>query len=189
MSSSPCRACRHEKRAELDALLVSGNTPVRTIADQFHISKSAIARHKPHIAKSLVKVEAVRREAEAQTVYSKVKRLEDDARRMQKRAEDEGDLRAALVAVDKLLAVVRFLNELKPERPDADTWRREMARLKDMTDEEIENELRARGCPEDALPARPAPVPDFVPEYLPPDLPAPTPVREAKPKWRMSIEI
>jgi hypothetical protein len=115
MSGRPCSACGDARRPGLDAAIASG-TSFRAIARQFApLSRDAIRRHRPHVTKTIVKAAAARRSDEAETLLQKVERLEADARRLGEKAEAEGDLRAALVAVHQLLDVVRLMHEMQPQ--------------------------------------------------------------------------
>lgn len=118
MSGPTCSTCADKRRPEIDAALVSGDS-LRDIAGQFGTSRSALSRHRPHVGKAIVRAAEARQDAEAETLLQKIERLEADARRIGERAEAEGDLRAALVAVDKLLDVTKLMHELMP-RPAPD---------------------------------------------------------------------
>jgi len=110
--SRVCTVCRHAERGAIDEALVGG-TPFRNVAERHSLSVASLFRHrKEHIAAALVKVEAVRQEAEGLSLFGKVKALEVDAHRLKRLAEEDHDYRAALVAVDKLLGVVKLMHEL-----------------------------------------------------------------------------
>jgi hypothetical protein len=135
-----CTACRHPQRAEIDLALVGGEA-TRSIAKRINaktpaskpLSHDAILRHKRHVGQAISKALARRGEdppADAladtmksnaadearleETLLAKVGRLEADARRIGERAENEGDLRAALVANRGLLDVIKMMHELNP---------------------------------------------------------------------------
>lgn len=127
MSGRPCSVCRHAERAAIDEALVRGDS-LRDVEGRFGktgTSKSALARHRPHVGRALVKAEEARQDEEAETLLDKVKALEADAHRLAKKAEDGDDVRAALVAIDRLLEIVRLLHELTPtpEPSEADVMR------------------------------------------------------------------
>jgi hypothetical protein len=121
--SFPCSVCAHAQVEAISSAILS-RTPLRNIASRFPgTTKSALGRHRKHVAGSIVKavaripiprVEPAEIERFEDSLLAKVSRLEKDARRLGERAESEGDLRAALVAVDKLLDVARLLHELMP---------------------------------------------------------------------------
>ena len=111
--SRPCSACADPCRPELDAAIVRGDS-LRDIAGRYGTSKSALDRHRAHVTKALVRAREARQDSEAESLYGKVLRLEADARRLQRKAEEQEDVRAALVAVDKLLDCVRLMHEMAP---------------------------------------------------------------------------
>ncbi|MFL6448521.1 MAG: hypothetical protein ACJ746_12645 [Bryobacteraceae bacterium] len=47
-----CSICNHPDRLEIDRAVIAG-TPLRDIAGQFGPSKTAIARHRPHISNAI----------------------------------------------------------------------------------------------------------------------------------------
>lgn len=114
MSGRPCASCSDPRRPEIDAALVAGQS-FRVIARQFApLSHDAIRRHRPHIGKALVRAAERRGERTDETLLDKVRALEADAHRLKQKAEEQDDVRAALVAVDKLLDVIRLQRELMP---------------------------------------------------------------------------
>ncbi len=167
----PCRPCRHPKRAELDELLVAG-TSLRDVARQFPgLSKSALNRHMPHISKALVKVEEARQAAEAESLFEKVKALEADVHRLRRKAEREGDLRAALVACDRAIDLVKLYGAVKPEltapadlanelksalaavraRRGAERWSDFVEGIQNLSDDQLDAALIASGCPREVV--------------------------------------
>ena len=124
MKSQPARrstarsACADARRPELDAALVAGEA-FRAIARRFApLSRDAIRRHRPHVGTALVRAADARRGEEDESLLDKVRALEADAHRLKKKAEEQDDVRAALVAVDKLLDVIRLMHELAPSAAD-----------------------------------------------------------------------
>ena len=118
-SGRTCTVCRHEQRVEIDRAILGGESKSR-LAAKYRTSPDAVERHaRAHVGKALVRAAARKGERFEESLLAKVERLEVDARRLGEKAEDEGDLRAALMAVDKLLDVVRLLHELAPGSSDA----------------------------------------------------------------------
>lgn len=115
-----CRACRSPQRAEIDKALLAG-VPLRDIAGRVSLGKSALDRHRPHVGAAISRAVEKRGERLDGSLLEKVERLEADARRLGERAESEGDLRAALVAVDKLMDVVKLLREMTAGAPSETT--------------------------------------------------------------------
>lgn len=107
-----CSLCNREDRGEINAELVSG-TPLRNIAKRFGTSPATLLRHKEHIPNGLAVVARVAEEAEGETLATKVRRLEADARRLQAAAEKQGDLRCALAAIKVLTELVGLWKEAR----------------------------------------------------------------------------
>lgn len=100
-----CSLCTSPRKAEINAALVT-KAPLRRIAAQFGTSTGTLQRHRPHIPSGLAIIARQAEEAEAETLASKVRRLETDARRLQAAAEEQGDIRAALAAIKVLSELV-----------------------------------------------------------------------------------
>lgn len=111
-----CRTCRSPKRPDIDKALLSG-VPMRNMVERFGTSLGALSRHRHHVGAAIVRAAEKRGEHLDETLLEKVERLEADARRLGERAESEGDLRAALVAVDKLMDVAKLLREMTSAAP------------------------------------------------------------------------
>ena len=68
-----CSICIHPKRNEIDEALLLSTTPLRTIADQFHVSKSALLRHKTdHIPTDLMKAKQADESCRAEGLLDKL---------------------------------------------------------------------------------------------------------------------
>lgn len=109
-----CTVCLHPKRSEVDAALLAGE-PLRTIADQFGPSKTALLRHREHVAPALAVAKQAAAVADADSLLEKVRGLEVDARRIGKAAETAGDARIALGAVRELTRIIELLGRLRGE--------------------------------------------------------------------------
>lgn len=109
-----CSVCRHRKRPEIEGALLAG-TPLRTIADQFGPSKTALLRHREHLAPALVVAKQAEDVARTDTLIDKAHGLETDARRIGKAAEAAGDARTALAAVRELVRIVELKGHLLGE--------------------------------------------------------------------------
>ena len=116
--SRPCSACGDARRPDLDKALVSGE-PCLALARKFApLSRDAIRRHRPHVGAAIVRASERKGERREESLLQKIAGLEADARRLGRQAEKDGDTRAALVAVDKLLDVIRLMHELTPRVED-----------------------------------------------------------------------
>jgi hypothetical protein len=69
-----CTICSHERRAAIDAALVDG-TPLRAISGRFGTTKSAVDRHRKHLAPALTKAKQAEEVAEATSLLSRVEKL------------------------------------------------------------------------------------------------------------------
>ena len=107
-----CTICRHSRREEIDHLLLDAS-PLRTIADQCCVSKTALIRHKAeHLPSTLVKGKQVEQVAHGDALLQQLKRLTADARRIQEKAERAKDYRAALAAIRELVRIVDLVARL-----------------------------------------------------------------------------
>lgn len=108
-----CTVCSHDARAEIDAALAEGRGSIRGIAQERGLSADAVSRHaKAHLPTAIVKAqdaaEATRADGLLEILHEGVR----DARRLRDRAEKEGDVRAALVAVRTLVDIVEKLADV-----------------------------------------------------------------------------
>jgi hypothetical protein len=110
-----CTICAHAQRIEIDTALISAGQfgSIRDIATRYGTSKSALDRHKPHVTDALVKAKAASETAQADTLMDKIAQLEQEARRLGKKAEDAGDIRAAMAAVRELVRIVELLAKIQ----------------------------------------------------------------------------
>ncbi len=120
-----CTVCRHEKRDEIDKALLRG-TPLREIAGQHGTPKSALHRHKAHIAAEIAKnttltaekVTAVAERAQAEKtlraddLLGQVRALHKRALALLDRAEQEGKTRDALLAIREAASTLRLQGEV-----------------------------------------------------------------------------
>src|SRR5215469_14235376 len=95
-----CSVCRHANQAEIDRAIIRSES-FRGIARQFGISKDAVARHKEHLPKMLVK-------AHEALEVARVDALLDDVLAAEDRAE------GLYAAAEGILA-----RELRKTEPDA----------------------------------------------------------------------
>jgi preprotein translocase subunit SecD len=91
-----CTICIHPQREEIDEKLLLSATPLRTIADQFGVSKTALLRHKAdHIPTDLVKAKDAKEICRAESLLDKLASLKFDAERITQKAEIKDDLKTA----------------------------------------------------------------------------------------------
>jgi hypothetical protein len=96
-----CTICRHRERAAIDADLVTG-VPLRRIAAQSGTSTGALVRHRCHISNAVIAAAETCEQDRGTSLLGKIHAMEAEAQRLGKKAESEGDLRAALLALREL---------------------------------------------------------------------------------------
>jgi hypothetical protein len=109
-----CRACKHEKRTELDRALVSGEAP-RQVASRYGLSATGVQRHQKHITSSLVKAREAKEVGQASNVLSFVRSLVVKAHQFTDQAEQKGDLRTAMSGLRELTRMAELLAKLTGE--------------------------------------------------------------------------
>jgi hypothetical protein len=114
-----CTICAHRDRDAVDQALVAGET-LRTIADRFSVSKTALVRHKEnHLPASLVKAREAGEVARADDLLSHVRNLQTRTLRILTASEDAGELRTALTAIREARSNLELLAKLLGELDDA----------------------------------------------------------------------
>jgi hypothetical protein len=115
-----CAICGRTERNEIDQALLAGE-PLRNIAERVSLSVSSLFRHKSHLSETLKKSRDVAEVSRADSLIHQLKRLTEDARRIQEKAEAAEDYRGALAGVRELTRLVelaaRLTGELN-ERPE-----------------------------------------------------------------------
>jgi hypothetical protein len=99
-------------------MLVNGK-PFRNIAEQFGTSVSALTRHKAeHIPAAMAQAKSAAEVAQADGLVHQLVRLQADARRIEEKAEETGDLRVALMGIRELVRIVELTAKLIGELDD-----------------------------------------------------------------------
>jgi hypothetical protein len=93
-----CLACSKPNRTAIDKAIASGQ-PLRRISAQVSISASALARHKSHVAQSIVKANERREERLGDSLFDEMRRMNGKAWELLGKAESEGDYRGAIVGL------------------------------------------------------------------------------------------
>jgi hypothetical protein len=103
-----CTICSHDERHQINVALVQ-REPYRHIASRHNISTGALQRHsREHLPALLVKAcEAIERN-DAEDLAGEVIKVKEDVHRLKEKAEDEGDIRAALLGCDKALKALEL---------------------------------------------------------------------------------
>jgi hypothetical protein len=113
-----CTVCDHPERYGIDEALVSG-APHRSVAKRFELSESAVYRHKTeHLPAHLLKAREVEIAARADDLLDQVRNLQTHALDILERAEETGDLRAALAAISQARGNLELLGKLAGELDD-----------------------------------------------------------------------
>jgi hypothetical protein len=111
-----CTICSHPRVLAINEALVQ-NEAHRRVSKRFGASASAMYRHMqehlPATRNSLV--DNAPEVATDGTLLAKITRLEAEARRLGKKAEDAGDFRGAMAAVRELVRIVELLAKLQGE--------------------------------------------------------------------------
>jgi hypothetical protein len=112
-----CSVCRNPKLNEINTALLE-NESYRNIAKRFEASASAVFRHQQeHLPAALLKAKDATEVAQADSLMDKITHLEQEARRLGKKAEDAGDLRGAMGAIHELLRIVELLAKMQKDHP------------------------------------------------------------------------
>lgn len=115
----PCNLCRYPARKEVDAILLEGTESFRSIAKRIGTSPAGVLRHRDnHLPERMVRAHDAREIAAADSLTGKLLAIEAEARRIGKKAEAEGDLRAALMAVRELVRMVELAAKMSGELKD-----------------------------------------------------------------------
>lgn len=93
-----CLACKSPDREAIDKALTSG-APLRTIADQWSVSKTALIRHKSHVAAAIVRAQERRGERAGENLLDEMKKVQRKAWELLAKMESEGDHRGSVVAL------------------------------------------------------------------------------------------
>jgi coenzyme F420-reducing hydrogenase alpha subunit len=111
-----CSVCDHNDLSEINAALAS-NEPLRTIADRWSVSKTALIRHRnQHLPVSQLKAKEAEEGARTDDLFEQVRDLQERALATLDRAEQTEELSAALEAIreakSNLELLARLLDEL-----------------------------------------------------------------------------
>jgi hypothetical protein len=97
-----CTACTSPNREAIDRALVAA-TPLRTIADQHGVSKTALIRHKAdHLPAALVKGKEAKEEAHALDIVKQLKTINAVTFEILAAARKGRDSETALKAIDRV---------------------------------------------------------------------------------------
>jgi hypothetical protein len=152
-----CTVCTHDEHHQIN-LEVLNRVAYRRIATQYDLSEAAVRRHgRDHIPELLLKAyEAIERD-DAEDLAGELVRVKGDVHRLREKAEEEGDLRTALLGCDKALkalelqAKVEQLIQTAPTVNIALVEHPDYQRLEDAIYRALENHHEARWAVAEAV--------------------------------------
>lgn len=152
-----CTVCDHDEYHAINVDLLN-RVPYRRIAARYGLSEAAVRRHsQEHIPDLLLKAyEAIERD-DAEDLAGELVKVKADVHRLKQKAEEEGDLRTALLGCDKALkalelqAKVEQLIQTQPTVNIALIEHPEWQRIEDVLTRALEPYPAARYAVADAL--------------------------------------
>ena len=103
-----CTICSHDQRHPINVALVQ-REPYRHIASHYGVSTAALQRHsREHIPKLLLEAHETVLRDDADNLAGELVRVKEDVHRLKEKAEEEGDLRTALLGCDKALKALEL---------------------------------------------------------------------------------
>lgn len=111
-----CSICNHPDRAAIDKAIVTRSASLRTIADRYGVSKTALIRHRDsHIPKLVQAAESARAMQAASSgaaLIDELDRLLKKALAILEAAEGSGQLRVALQAIREARETIKACADL-----------------------------------------------------------------------------
>lgn len=123
-----CSLCLHPNRFQIDRALVNG-TPFRNVSAQFGTSIASLSRHRSHISTAIEKATEKREEQLGDNLLAEARRVRAESVRLARKAEEEGDLRAALLAHKLALDSNDSLAKLLEKSGEGDAFRVEIVEV------------------------------------------------------------
>ncbi len=116
--SRPCHICNHQEKEEINRRLVRGDS-IAGISREFVVGEDALRRHRDnHLPAGLAASPTAQELASADILLNEVRSLEADTRRLRDLAEQQGDLRTALLGVDKALRCLELYAKIQGQIDD-----------------------------------------------------------------------
>lgn len=110
-----CITCSHPDREAIDREIVLARLSLGDIGKRHGISKSAVHRHKPHVAPALQAVVAERAKAGPTTALQRLEDLHARATRLLDRAEADDKPSLSLAAIKELRGLVETIARITGE--------------------------------------------------------------------------
>ena len=103
-----CTVCTHDEHHAVNVDLLE-RVPYRHIAARYSVSTGALQRHsKEHIPELLLNAYEATQRDDAEDLAGELAKVKADVHRLKERAEEEGDLRTALLGCDKALKALEL---------------------------------------------------------------------------------
>lgn len=110
-----CSCCVHKRRDAIDHAIVGGDA-YSGIARRFAVGADAVERHAAaHVSKAIAKARNVRDVAHGASLIGEIIAIRDRAAELGRQAEENGDLRTALMAVRELTRNTELVARLSLE--------------------------------------------------------------------------
>src|SRR5215203_636901 len=112
-----CTVCSHEKRYEIDSILVERSKPYRTIARQFDVSKDAVSRHvsSGHISELIALAADAASAAQADTLLDRIEDLQTRTLAILEASEETREHGTALSAIREARRNLELIGEVTKE--------------------------------------------------------------------------
>lgn len=118
-----CSICKHERRPEIDKALLT-EQPLRTVAQQFETSATALFRHKrDHLSAALVKAKQkkeAKEEVQAESLFDRLKSINRETLEILQEARESKNLPVALMAINRIEKQLELEARLLGELDDKD---------------------------------------------------------------------
>jgi|SRR5581483_1944460 len=110
--ANTCTVCRHPDLAAINEALLD-RVPLRTMADRWSVSKSALIRHrKAHISTALLAAKAASEAVQGDNLLTQVHSIVERAKEIVDEAQLDGDRRTALAALREVRGSLELLGKL-----------------------------------------------------------------------------
>ena len=110
-----CTICTNENSHEINRAIIQGCS-YRDIANQYSVGKGAVQRHaKNHLPSHIVQSEKAKELKEADSIINSISRLEASSIRIQEQAEEQNDLKSALMAIREQARLIELRARLLGE--------------------------------------------------------------------------
>jgi len=111
-----CRVCDHGERAAIDKAIVTRSASLRTIADRYGVSKTALIRHRdshiPKLVQAAESARAMQAVSSGASLIDELDRLLKKALAILEAAEKAGELKVALQAIREARETIKACADL-----------------------------------------------------------------------------